>query len=390
MRRQKLPSYRLHKASGRAVVTLGGKDYYLGPHQSRVSYQEYDRLVAEWLARGRRAPGEDDELLATVNDVILGYWTFAEDYYRKDGKPTTELVHLKRILKVLRRLYGETKAADFGPLALKACREVFLEQGGSRQKVNQNVQRIRRVFRWATENEYVPGDVYHSLQAVAGLRRGRTSAKENKKVRPAPLEHVEAVLPHVAAEVAAMIRLQLLTGMRPGEVVIMRGGDIDRKLEPWVYRPFRHKTEHHDLDREVMLGPRAQAVLRPFLLKAGDGFLFSPERAEEERHRRRRAQRRSPMTPSQRRRRKKRDRRRAPRDIYDTQSYRRAIHRVCEREGIPKWTPAQLRHNAATELRREFGIEVARVVLGHRSAATTEIYAEIDRTKASEAMSRIG
>ena len=54
------------------------------------------------------------------------------------------------------------------------------------------------------------------------------------------------------------------------------------------------------------------------------------------------------------------------------------------------WHPHQLRHNAATLLRKEFGLETARIILGHRSAAITEVYAELDQEKAMEAIVRVG
>ena len=54
------------------------------------------------------------------------------------------------------------------------------------------------------------------------------------------------------------------------------------------------------------------------------------------------------------------------------------------------WHPHQLRHNAATMLRKEFGLEVARIILGHRSPAITEAYAEMDHQKAIEVIARIG
>ncbi len=57
---------------------------------------------------------------------------------------------------------------------------------------------------------------------------------------------------------------------------------------------------------------------------------------------------------------------------------------------FPNWHPHQLRHNAATRLRREFGLDVARAVLGHSSPAVTEVYAELDQAKAADAMARIG
>jgi len=49
-----------------------------------------------------------------------------------------------------------------------------------------------------------------------------------------------------------------------------------------------------------------------------------------------------------------------------------------------------LRHNAATTLRKEYGIELARIILGHASGFTTEIYAEADRRQAIDVVAKIG
>ena len=54
------------------------------------------------------------------------------------------------------------------------------------------------------------------------------------------------------------------------------------------------------------------------------------------------------------------------------------------------WHPHQLRHNAATELRKEFTLETARIILGHHSAAVTEVYAERDEQEAIEAITKVG
>ena len=54
------------------------------------------------------------------------------------------------------------------------------------------------------------------------------------------------------------------------------------------------------------------------------------------------------------------------------------------------WHPHQLRHNAGTNLRKEFGVEVARIILGHATAFTTEIYAEVDRKQAMEVIGKVG
>lgn len=385
--RRRIPSYRLHRPSGQAVVTLSGSDFYLGPHNSKISRQEYDRVTAEWLGNGRRLldPEEEQRPLALV-EVLLAYWKFADRYYRKGDQPTTEWGHVRHVIRRVRRLYGRIPARDFGPLALKALREEFVRKGLARRTINQHVGRIKRIFRWAVAEELVPPSVYHGLQAVEGLRRGRSEAKEGKRVEPVPEEHIEAVLPHVSAAVRAMVELQRLTGMRPGEVTTMRGFEIDRTGATWIYRPARHKTAHHGHERVVYLGPKAQRVLAPFLEDGREHYLFSPREAEEARNAKR--------SLAKRRNRKQKPcaskRKRPWRLHYDPATYRRAIQRACEKADVPRWHPHQLRHNAATALREQFGIEAARVVLGHRSAAVTEIYAELDRETAARIMAQVG
>ena len=75
---------------------------------------------------------------------------------------------------------------------------------------------------------------------------------------------------------------------------------------------------------------------------------------------------------------------------YRVSSYALAIARGCKRAGIPHWHPHQLRHTKATEIRREAGLDAARAVLGHRSPKITEVYAELDTSKAAEIMERLG
>jgi integrase len=279
----------------------------------------------------------------------------------------------------------------------------------SRKYTNDSVDRIRRAFRWAVSREMIPSHVYEALRSVDGLRRGRSSARESDPVKPVADEHVEAVKPFVSREVWSLIQIQLFTGCRPGEATIMRGSDIDMSGRVWTFTPMMHKTQHHGKGRVIFLGPKAQAVVRRFLKTDLNAFLFSPSEAESNRNASRRQKRRTPMTPSHQRRAtqaRQRRRRRPPRDHYDVASYRRAITRACDladaaakqnrelpEDGerlVPRWSPHQLRHNAATKLRKEFGIEAARVILGHSSASTTELYAELDEARALKVVQKIG
>jgi hypothetical protein len=215
--------------------------------------------VALWLAGGRTLPTTPTAPVdLTINEVLLKYFAHADAYYVKNGAPTSEAAHIRLACGPLVDLYGKTAINEFGPLALKTVRERMIQKKWCRHYINQNVQRIWRFFKWAAENELVRGEVFYALLAVAGLRRGRSAARETQPVLPVPDEPVEAALLHVHEHVAAMIKLQRITGMRPSTVTIMRGCDITMEEEVWTYRPSTHKTEHHGVDLRVFLGPRSQ------------------------------------------------------------------------------------------------------------------------------------
>src|SRR5262249_58694475 len=103
-------------------------------------------------------------------------------------------------------------------------------------------------------------------------QRGRSPAPDRKPVRPVEDNRVQAVLPFLPPPVAAMVRLQRLTGMRPGEVVIMRPCDVDRSGDIWYYRPSCHKNAWRAKERIVALGPRARLVLVPFLNRVPQAY----------------------------------------------------------------------------------------------------------------------
>jgi integrase len=390
-RKIRVPSYRHHRPSKQAVVTLSGRDFYLGPYNSPESRVQYDRLVAEWLPKGRRVhvPQADPAVDLTISELMLRYVEHADRYYQKNGKTTGEVRDIRLSVRPVRQLYGDTLAAAFGPLALKAVRQKLIEGGLARTEINKRIGRIVRAFKWAVAEQLLPESVYSALKAVEGLKRGRCEARESKRVRPVPDAQVDMIRPYVSRQVWAMIELQRLTGMRPGEVTIMRTVDLDTSGRVWTYRPESHKTEHHDRERIIFIGPRAQQVLRPWLRSDLTAYLFSPREAMEERRARMRAARKTPVQPSQRNRKKPRPRR-TPGERYDVPAYNRAIEYACHKVGIPKWHPHQLRHNAATVLRKEFGLDVAKAVLGHSSLTTTQVYAEADLQKAMGAMERLG
>jgi hypothetical protein len=150
VRTPRTPSYRLHKPTGQAVVTLDGRDFYLGRFGSPESQAEYDRIIVEWISNGRRLPapvsGPGSDL--TVNELLLAYLGFADSYYVKHGRPTTEPASIRQTIRPLRQLYGDTMARDFGPLQLKAVRQAMIDSGLCRNEVNKRTGRIVRLFKW--------------------------------------------------------------------------------------------------------------------------------------------------------------------------------------------------------------------------------------------------
>jgi integrase len=347
-----------------------------------------------------------------VAEVIAAYWRHASRYYVKDGEASSELGNIKVSLRHLKALYADAPASEFGPLRLKAIRQTMMEADLSRGTLNRYTNHVRRCFKWAVSEGLVPPSVWHGLQAVDGLRKGRSEARETEPVRPVPDAYVEAIRPHVAPAVRAMVELMRLTGLRAGEVIQMRTADLAMGGAVWRFTPRHHKTEHHAHERVIDLGPRAQAVLRPWLKPDLEAYLFAPRDSEAARNMARREARTSPLTPSARTRRRRADRRmraRPPQECYTAASLRRAIARgvekanealrrkaaaegreVKESEVIPTWHPHQLRHNFGTEIRKRYGLEVARVMLGHHSLGVAEVYAERDLAVAARVAAEVG
>ena len=422
--RKKKPAYLLHKPSGRARVRINGEDIYLGEYGSPASREKYDDLIADWFARN----GDVKSYVLEVDDLYLLYHEHSLQHYRKDGRLTSEYHCVKSAVRPLIKLYGNTRARDFGPRALKTVRQAMVDAGHIRGSVNSMINRIRRMFRWGVENEHIPVAVYQALCAVQGLQNGRTTACESEPIQPVDEAIVNETLKYVSPVVAAMIQLQLLTGARPGELVTLRPCDLTMSTDGvWAYRPEGHKTVHRGRERRIYIGPEAQAVLRPYLDRAPEAFCFSPREAMDLRHAQQREERKSPMTPSQAARRPMPMPKRAPRDHYTTPSYRRAIERACEialgmptdLQGSPRdaegkrlaetpadkkkrlrmatewrrenvWNPHQLRHTRATVIRKQYGLEAAQVVLGHADCKVTEVYAERDFELAARVMKEIG
>lgn len=345
----RIPSYRLHKTSGRAVVTIEGRDIYLGIHGTVESRLKYSEVIARHA--GGLAPETTKPSSISINELSLAFMKHAEGFYLKDGKQTSEVDCYRLATRPLVDLYGFTSVSDFGPLKLMAVRQKMVDNGNlCRKSINQAVTRIRSIFKWGVAREMVPATILTGLQALEPLKRGRTIARETKKRKPVPDEVIQQVKNIVSPRTADLIDLQLLSGARSGELLMLTSGMIDRSNDIWIARLVDHKTAHHDLERILVFGPRAQLILRKYISNNPDSRLF-----------------------------------RLRRDTYG-----KSVREACLKLGVPVWTPHWLRHNAGTMFREQCGLDVAQATLGHTSADITQLYARLSLTKVVDALRKFG
>lgn len=399
----RIPKYRLHKPSGRAVFAykplFGSKRIYLpgkyGSDESRRAYQDYVNRVIAHQSESQPAPKPSRNSL--VGELFAAFLEWSQVHHCGNGD-TSEFDHHRAAYRVLSRSHDETPVSEFGPLKLKEVRQQMIGLGWSRTYINHQINRLRFAFRWGVENEWVDGSVLANLQAVAPLRKGKTTARETEPIGPVAWETAAKLLPYLPPILRTMLELQYLTGMRSDELTCMKPAYIARGGEVWIYEPTEHKTAWRGKRKIICLGPRSQTLINPYLSSDRHAFLFSPAKALAEHSAERAANRKSKLYGNAKGR---KPRPRLVSDRYDHHSYQGAlIHgfrrwaklasnsRIVPQKpkgmpidewlagfGIPYFHPHQLRHSRATQTRASYGIEGAQAQLGNTFEAA-EIYAE--------------
>jgi integrase len=415
---QKPPSYLKNSSpSGTYARTVirwpGGRKEVrsLGVYGSPESHRAHERIISQWRAAwglgidpeaGSAAPPGS----LTVEEVAARYWLHAEKRYpKRPGQDHGEIDNIRYALRALRRLYGPLPVEEFGPKNLKLLRQ-SLASGGwltdtetkvrenrgkplgmGRKALNQRVDHVRRMFRWAVGDELIPSELADRLDHVAPLTAGEHGVRETDDVPPVPEDDLAKTLPELPRILRAMVEVQLLTGARPGEITrlrpcdLIRSGEIDlgkgirtKVGQCWAVVPKQHKTAWRSHKRIILIGPQAQQILAPFLKeRPAEVPLFSPAEASADRGVKHKPRRKRP-----------------PGSQYGVRSYNRAVGRACKRAGVPVWHVNQLRHNAGTRLVEQFGWAIAQVVLGHSCERMTRVYALEDLKKAADALGKAG
>lgn len=348
----------------------------------RQAETRFSRFHADWQRDASiRNPKKSTAL--TINGAWNQYKVYAEGYYRhRDGTPTGQASNIELAFRPVVQLYPALPAAEFGPKLLKSVRQQMIDDGLCRNVINQRIRQIRQVFRWLAGEEMIPATVWHALQAVQALEAGRSEAEESDPVVPVPEDYIKAVAAAVPGPVRAMIWLQYWSACRPGEACILRPCDLEIAKPVWKWRPYEHKGNWRAIPKVVLLGPQAQEAIQPYVTRDLAAYCFSPLEAQRERWSTCKTHRHQEVSEP------RTDRRVGAR--YDTGSYAKAIRYACKKLGIPEWGPNRLRHNALSRLEAKYGIELARIVAGHTSAETTEVYLERDLRRAVDAVAEAG
>lgn len=384
---KKIPKLCKHRKTGYAYIYVDRKQVYFGKYgspEATAKYRAYVNKITSSL------DGVDAANDPTVAEVVLAFFQAHQFYYMKNGRQTKQLDRFKIAVEFPLELYPDLPVREFGPRKLLEVRAAMERSGRfARSYINTLINCFRHVIKYAVSIELVSPDVLVALQSVDALKRGRSIARECQPVLAVPAGDVERTIRELSPVVGDMVRVQRLTGMRPGEVCSMRVGDIDQSGDLWIYTLRTDKTDYRrevGNKKRIPLGPRAQAVLFPYLLEKEnhpDDFIFTPAEAVAAVKLERR---RNAVHP----RRELGDDRTEYRPCYDACSYRRAVHRAAERAGVRPWSPNQLRHLFASEIRARYGLESAQVCLGHANANVTQIYAERDFNAAKEIAKEIG
>lgn len=427
-RSNSIPAMRKCSKGRFARVVLNGVEHRLGLWGSNEAAEKYDLLIKTWLANGREIGTARAVEIGSVEDLSEHYLDWCDRTYRKNGRLTStyyinqralSLLYNSGLSSVMRDEFGPKHLSEFRAwLAIKGVTYIsgrHTESGKptagklTRKTINQYVQAVVAMFKWAVSEELVPESVFMALKTLPATRRRRpipgTSVvvRESTPVPPVPADVIDRTCKHLSATVAAMVRLQLITGMRPAEVCGIRGKYLRKTNTPDVMAyevPHSHnKTDHIDVDRTVFLGPKAMKILTPLLPDDPEEFVFNPRKVRAAMDAKRRAERKVPMWPShdpelrRARRNQKRGREgRTPGECYSSRSYAKAITAACRDAGLKPqefWSPNQLRHNAATEFANSAKIEVAQLLLGHRDIKTTMRYVQVLDRRAEEAAKRL-
>lgn len=335
------------------------------------AYATTDKKVAQAIAdmmikKAMFQDKESDKAIGRVDGLVADYIKHAKTYYSQSKEPDNIYYATLPLAKLA------IMADDFNAGKLIEYRNGLIKSGLCRNVINQRANIVKRMFKWAVANGRCSPYTLTSLLAVEPLKKGRSIAKETDAIAPTEIEYIRIAAGYAGKVVGSMLMLQLWTGMRSGELVMIKTQDIDTSGNIWVYRPVKHKTGYLGHSKQILIGKQGQMVLEPFMTRLD--YCFNPAESIKE----------FGLIP-----------RGGLRPHYTTNTYYNAVKEAIKKaksEGkqIEYFNPHQIRHTTATILRKQFSLDTVRAVLGHKSLKITDQYAEIDYKLAEQAIELCG
>lgn len=390
---QRPPAYCLHRPTGQGFATAPAtadqkrRPVYFGLWGTEASLTAYAQFLkglnfpAEVVTEARTEAQKRSQRPESVsvplpanrtNCTVRQLWSefnrWAKTYYRSAaGLPTGEADNYAQAVRELLDLFGSELTADFSKKKLERVRQAMVDRQLCRNVVNTRINKIKKVFRWGTEEdrELVPDTVAATLYLLRRLEPNRSGAKERESVRGVSPAVVEKAAAQATPVVGAMILLQLHTGMRPGEVRGLRKGMVQQVEGHWIADfGTEHKNGFRKQSRIVSLGPKAMRILRKWLpeCQSETDYVFL--------HNKQKGNRKI--------------------ENFNRFNYQHLLKAACRRAGVPYFAPNQIRHTAAEEIRKSDGLEAVQAVLGHKSRASSERYAPPVSSLATEIAKKRG
>jgi integrase len=273
------------EAGKQARVTLGP---YLGRDGKAVTTYRTDAAKAI----GDAARGIDKAATRKTMRKAITIGDLCKKYMREHAaKKRTGATDGRRLEKYVLPVWKHRKAvsirrSDVSALLAPIANGDGKELRGRPVEANRVLSLVQKLFSFAVEHEHV------DAHPCTGMKKpGDEQPRQRELTDPHELRAFYALTEpgtYMPAGYAAALRMQLLTGTRPGEAIGMRWDEIDQDQTNWIIPKARIKTgrRKHAVDHLIPLTSEMRAIIeaqaaaetqRETLAKAdGKSFSASP------------------------------------------------------------------------------------------------------------------
>ena len=289
---------------------------------------------------------------------MITFPELAKLYIEKRQRPVgrSDRNNIRLTVKLIVECFPDIDTSTFNGDALEEYQRFLIGKNYARKYINEKlVGFVKTLYRWGARKKLVDKNIAAEVLLVPQLQYSER-IKENPDREAARPQDIEAVLPHVPEQIADMIVLMALLGLRPGELCNMKAGEIHTDIDHFgekepSFKPFHHKTKWKGKTRSVPLGDVELAIIQKYLPGKGEqAYLFCNLYRYKDKP-------------------------------IDVGKFSKIIADAIKEHGLNKFVPYQIRHTNATWVSKMFDRDHARAQMGHTSEAITQKYDHSDGEK---------